>query len=97
MTNFFRDHKQEPASDDSYKKKIQELAADYNSLSLQDQTGEALDLMYDDEYDDTYDANEVGADDADEALDLMGRSVDSRVDPKSYYITVDIGILPNYI
>lgn len=29
--------------------------------------------MYDDEYDDTYDANEVGAADADEALDLMGR------------------------
>lgn len=29
--------------------------------------------MYDDEYDDTYDANEVGADDADEPVELMGR------------------------
>ena len=31
--------------------------------------------MYEDEYDDTYDSNEVGAADADEALDLMGRLV----------------------
>lgn len=60
-----------------HKEKTIELVSNFDDLSLNDgrvAVGEHFDdFMYDDEYDDTYDANEVGADDADEALELMGR------------------------
>lgn len=58
------------------KDKIKELATNIDKLELAEQRypiNEFDNGMYDDEYDDTYDTNEVGADDADETLELMGR------------------------
>lgn len=49
-----------------------ELVSEMDNMTITSQVA-AGETMYDDEYDDTYDSNEVGAADADEASELMGR------------------------
>ncbi|XP_067937663.1 activating signal cointegrator 1 complex subunit 2-like [Watersipora subatra] len=63
--------------DTAQKDKIKELVIASEELSLHKNGGGTTfdGDIYDDEYDDTYDANEVGADDADEVVELMGRRV----------------------
>jgi len=54
------------------------MTSDYERLSLEEEIAEFGDsYLYDDEYDDTYDSNDVGANDADETPELLGRFVAS--------------------
>ena len=68
-TNCYRtDHDQESVLED--KESIRDLKALYDAYGSMDVSSMYDPQMYDDEYDDTYDINNVGADDADSADEL---------------------------
>lgn len=67
-----------PVCDDDIRGRVLELASRTDDMTIANRAVAGLadtanEAMYDDEYDDTYDSNEIGADDADEASELMGR------------------------